>query len=136
MLDKLISENINKDFFAEKLSLKSETMTKNGKIVSDKGTLTLLKEFFEKYFDSDNEETKEEINKMINTFGSIRKNRTRPAHSIDENTFDQKYFHDQRNLIIEAYDAINILRHLFSKLPNADKCDIPDSIKNGKILTY
>jgi len=61
--------------------------------------------------------------------------RQRPAHAVDEDRFDQKYFKEQRELIIEAYSAVRTLRLMFANHPDVEsaKIKIPDWLQEGKI---
>ena len=73
---------------------------------------------------------------MFATFKNIRKLRQSPAHAIKEDVFDQKYFKDQRQLIIEAYDAMHTLRLIFQIHPNAKDYIIPEWLSESKIWKY
>jgi len=54
LLDKMMSDNINKDFFKNDLTLEQETVRADGKvIVTLKGTINLLDEWIHKYFHTD-----------------------------------------------------------------------------------
>ncbi len=70
---------------------------------------------------------------MISTFKEIRKLRLRPAHAIDEDVFDQKYFKQQREIIIKAYDGVRLIRLMFLCHPKAKNYKIPDWLESGKI---
>ncbi len=74
---------------------------------------------------------------MIATFKKIRKVRQTPAHSIHENVFDQKYFKEQRQLIIDAHGAVKTLRMMFGNHPKVKQkeIEIPDYLSEGKIWT-
>jgi len=67
----------------------------------------------------------------------VRRLRQRPAHAVNENAFDQQYFQDQRQLMMEAYDAVNVLRQLLSKHRTVRAAGIvaPDWLENGRIWT-
>ncbi len=90
LLDKMISDNLNKDFFMKEISYENEIERKDGKIIiQQKGTLQLLDEWFRKNFRTSDWEPWDEA---INTLKKIRKMRQEPAHSINEDIFDQGYF--------------------------------------------
>ena len=63
--------------------------------------------------------------------------RQKPAHAIDENIFDQCYFKEQRELIVEAYSAIKILRLLLENHPKVEAAniEIPTCLRDGRIWT-
>jgi hypothetical protein len=108
LLDKMMSDNINKEFFADDLSLEEEEEREDGKtVVRQKGTITLLEEWIRRYFRPADPRP---LDQMYTAFRKVRKLRQKPAHAVNENVFDLKYFQDQRQLVIEAYDAVRTLR--------------------------
>jgi hypothetical protein len=72
---------------------------------------------------------------MIQTFRKIRKLRQKPAHAVNEDAFDQKYFREQRELIIEGYGAIRTLRLILANNPATHGHAVPDWLQEGKIYT-
>lgn len=135
ILDKMISENINPKFFKDEIALETETMRKDGKIVvSRKGTLSMLEEYIRKNFPFAPHRVGP-IEEMFATFRKIRKDRTSPAHSIEEDEFKQEYFKEQRELFIEAYGALRMLRLVLQNHPKADRGKIPDWLYKGDIGT-
>ena len=106
LLDKIISDNINKDFFQKEVPDEIEQIRKDGKIVvSYKNTLTLLDEWLAiKLIVKD----RKDIEEMINSFKKIRRIRQQPAHEINENVFNQDYFQKQREIIVKAYKGKGI----------------------------
>ena len=73
---------------------------------------------------------------MIKIFRKIRDLRIRPAHKVMNDMFEQKYFKQQRELIIEAYNAIRTLRLILANHPNTKKYNIPEWLFKGEIWTY
>lgn len=136
LLDKMISENINKKFFQSEVSYETERERKDGRIeVQSKGTLQILDDWIRKFYRMNDWGPWDEA---IQAFKDIRKKRQKPGHAIDENVFDQKYFKEQRELIIRAYNGISTLRMIFETHPmvrNLD-IDIPDYLLEEKIRTY
>jgi len=114
-LDKMISENIDRDFFKGKIELNEEIQNDNGKVrVVSKGSIRLLEEYLAKYWRFPHPEPK---NEMIRAFRNIRKARQKPAHVAVEDKYDITYPQQQRNLIFQAYRAIRTLRLLLMKHP-------------------
>lgn len=136
LLDKLLSDNINKDFFMREIPTEKEILRDDGKIkVQDKGTLLILDEWVRaKYRTAD----WEPWDQSIQTLREIRRLRQKPAHAMDENIFDQHYFKKQRQLIIKAYSALRTIRLLFSNHQSvkAANVEVPDWLQNGDIWTY
>ncbi|MFH0943206.1 MAG: AAA family ATPase [Candidatus Beckwithbacteria bacterium] len=134
LLDKLMSENLNNDFFKSDLSLEIEEKMKNGRVkVIQKGTITLLEEWLKRVRFLDPEPK----NKMFETFRKVRKLRQPHAHAIHDDVFDQKYFKQQRKLMIDAYGAIRTLRLIFANHPRIKGYDkVPDWLYKGEISIY
>jgi hypothetical protein len=134
ILDKIISENINKKFFKGLVKPEIEETRKDGKIVvTPKGSLTILEEYIREWFKPAYAKPMDE---MFETFKKIRRLRTKPAHSIEEDDFNMKYFKEQRELFIEAYTAMRFLRLILQNHPKADRKKIPNWLYEGKIGTY
>ena len=134
LLDKATSENINRKFFLNDLPFTYEEVRNNGKVVvHQKGTIQILDEWLRLKFQTKDQKPIEE---MFATFKKVRKLRQRPAHTINDDVFDQKYFKQQRELIKKAYGAIRLLRLIFANHPNAKEYKIPDYLQSGKIWTY
>ena len=136
LLDKLMSDNIDKDFFKkENITLESEEVRKDGRIqVTPKGTIKLLDEWLRKVFSTNNWEPWEVA---IEVFKRIRKERQSPAHKIKPNKYDSSIITKQRELMKESYYAIMILQHALSIHPRCVGKDfnIPEAYSNKKIWT-
>ena len=81
----------------------------------------MLEDWIRKYFRT---EDWDPINEMIKAFKEVRKQRQKPAHAINENVFNQKYFHEQRSLIVSTYTGIRTLRMLLENHPKVRASDI------------
>lgn len=136
ILDKMMSDNLNRDFFKTDMSMENEETRKDGKVVvTQKGTISLLDEWFNKFFCADDTTP---LKEMISTFRNIRNMRQKPAHAIHEDKFDQKFFHDQRKVFIEAYRAISTIRHILAFHPSVEASNfkINPHLLDGKIWTF
>lgn len=136
LLDQLMSDNLNKKFFTPELALEEDKERADGKIeVRQKGTIALLDEWAHTCFVAHDEEP---IKEMMAAFRKVRKLRQAPAHSIKEDEFDQKYFHEQRTLVMEAYNSVRMIRLILSNHPmvKLDPPKISDSLYQGRIWTY
>lgn len=136
LLDKLLSDNMDKSFFQGEVSDESETQRKDGKIqVQAKGTLQMLDEWITKTVHLPDPEPWQ---KSIGAFRKVRKLRQKPAHALDENDFDQKYFKEQRELVMDAYGAVRTIRLLLANHPKVEAAGIEISkyLREGKIWTY
>ena len=134
LLDKMISENINRNFFGNEIPYETERVRHDGKvIVEPKGTITLLKEWLNLKVRFKDPKPADE---MITTFRKIRTMRMKPAHHVDDCVFKQEYFKEQRKLIIEAYTAVRALRLIFANHPRTKNYKVPEWLNEGKICTY
>jgi hypothetical protein len=136
LLDQMLSENLNKDFFRNDVPLEWEEQRADGKIVVNaKGTLTILDDWLRTYFKTPEWALWDDA---LKSFKEIRRLRQKPAHAVHENVFDQKYLHDQRELMIRAYSALRVLRSMFAKHPDvkAAHIEIPDWLEKGLIWTH
>lgn len=134
LLDKMISDNINKKFFRNEVAYEKEEIRDDGKVVvRNKGTLQILDEWIHKYYQTSDWEP---IEDMIKVFKRIRKERQKPAHAIKENEFSQEYFHKQRELIIQAYEGVQTLRVILAKYPLAAEVEVHECLRDGKIWTF
>ncbi len=136
LLDKMMSDNLEKGFFKGNIPLETETKRADGKIIiTQKGTIQLLEEWIIKYFRSKNPNV---TNRMLSVFKEIRKLRQNPAHSIKENEFDQKYFKKQRRIVIEAYNAVRTIRLILANHPTvkANPPKVDNLLQEGKIWDF
>ena len=76
------------------------------------------------------------IVRMIDTFKEIRQLRQHPAHVIEDDVFDQIYFKKQRELIIDAYNGVRILRLILANHPAVRGYKVPDYLQSGRIWSY
>ncbi len=135
LLDQILSDNLNKDFFRNDVPQEREEQRADGNIVvHPKGTLTILDDWLRKYFKTPDWTLWDESLKCLR---EIRQLRQKPAHAVHENVFDQKYVHDQRELMVRAYSALRVLRSMFARHPNvkAARIQIPDWLEKGLIWT-
>lgn len=123
LLDKMLSDNINKDFFLDDVPLEEDQTRPDGKIVvRQKGTLALLEEWLRKFFRPSDPKP---FDDMFKGFRSVRKLRQKPAHAVNENVFDIAYFKNQRRLVIDTYDSLRTLRLVLANHPRV-KCNPPE----------
>lgn len=133
LLDKMMSENLNKDFFKGDLDLETETQRTDGKIVvQPKGTVTLLAEWFAKKFRAADDAP---MRAMVAAFKEVRKLRQQPAHALKMDAFDQTYFRTQRELVIRSYDAVRTIRQALANHPRVreNPPKISEQLFNGEI---
>ncbi|UWX69161.1 hypothetical protein [Burkholderia gladioli] len=111
LLDKILSDNINKKFFEGHVSFERETALADGRIkVENKGTLALLKEWLGIDFPREGAR----ISTIMASLNRVRKERQKPAHTIEMDKFDPSLWAAQRSLLAEAHGGLKALRQLLS----------------------
>jgi len=133
LLDKMLSDNLDKGFFKGKVELTK--LERKGKVFveENKGTIVLLQEWLEKNVNFLDPTPKDE---MIKILKEIRDQRSKPAHHVQEDEWDSQYFVKQREIIKRAYQAIRTLRSIFSNHPFAKTVNVPDWLYKGEIWTF
>lgn len=134
LLDKMISENINKDFFDGKVELFEFEKLEDGIVErKSKGTLQLFEEWLTKVFNVKNDGT---VSDLFKPLKKIRRERQNPAHIINENRYDKQYIDKQKEVMNEAYSVFRNLRNIFHQHPKARNFKIPDWLEDGHIKTF
>jgi hypothetical protein len=135
LLDKMMSDNIDKAFFGSDIPLETDSVRDDGKVVvTQRGTIALLEDWIRKYFRPSDPEP---LNAVFAVFKRVRKLRQKPAHVVNDDTFDQQNFKEQRELMMQAYNAIRSIRLIFANHPavRAQPPDIYPELRDGKIWT-
>jgi hypothetical protein len=133
LLDKMMSENINRSFFMSEIPLEREIERGVGKIqVQQKGTIILLQEWLTANLRNLDDEL---LDLIIQPFKDVRRERQHPAHAVAEDKFDEKYFELQRQVTVRAYNAVRALRMLFQDHPAALGYAVPGWLEDGRIWT-
>lgn len=133
LLDKMMSDNINKKFFENDVELEVEEERDDGKItVRQKGTIQILESWVNKFFKLSD---RAPIDKMLAIFREVRNLRQKPAHKVSTDSFDQKHIHKQQELILKSYDAVRTLRQILANHPlvKANPPEIDDHLYKGEI---
>lgn len=134
LLDKMISENINKDFFEGKVEFFEFKELENGLVErQSKGTLQLFEEWLTSVYNVNGDGAVSELFKPLK---KIRKERQNPAHKINENQYDKHLIEKQKIIMDELYSVFRNLRNIFHQHPKARSFEIPNWLENGKIKTF
>lgn len=129
-MGRVLSDNINVDFFGTDVSMERERVHNDGRIhVERKGTIQMLDERLDRVSFLDPKPRKD----MIETFKEIRKLRSKSTHTVDDHRFDQIYFKEQRELICRAYEAVQTLRLIFANHHNTYARRVPDWLYKGEM---
>lgn len=134
LLDQVMSDNLNKDFFRGDIELETEAQREDGKVVvTPKGTIQLLEQWFQKKMRFPDPKP---FNEMVATFREVRKARQSPAHKAEDSTFDQNLFKEQRELASRAYNAVRTIRLMLTNHPAVREYRVPEELFKGEIWTY
>ncbi|MEM6731335.1 MAG: AAA family ATPase [Myxococcota bacterium] len=114
LLDKLMSDNLNKKFFGTDISDREDVETKNGTEVRHKGTIQMLEEWLRMKVQPSPPEA---FDAIFDAFRRVRKARQRPAHSIVEDAYDITLFRQQSQLMQHAWTAVRNIRVAFQGHP-------------------
>lgn len=134
LLDKMVSDNINKSFFKGKVELFEQQTGADGLVVKkDKGTLRLLEEWLNKVYKTSD---RTPIDDVFKPFKKIRRERQSPAHRIKENVYNKDFSVKQKNLIKEAYYSMQSLRLIFQAHKDSKSVNIPTWLDNGDIKIF
>lgn len=134
LLDKMISDNINKKFFKDKVEVCEVRENKDGtheKI--NKGTLRLLEEWLIRISP---QFPKEKIIEIIKPFKLVRKERQAPAHKIITDNYDKNYTTKQMKFMTEVYASMYYLRKRFQIEPTSQQVDIPKWLDEDNIKVF
>ena len=136
VLDKIMSDNLSREFFPTTIPREEENTRSDGKIVvRQRGSIAILEEWLKTSFRTRDIEPLEEL---IRTFKRVRKLRQKPAHSIDDDAYDQGLFEQQRQLFLDAYAAVRTIRLVLQNHPRARRAmeSMDERVQKGEIWSY
>ncbi len=133
-LDKLLSENINEEFFDGRVERYSTERHSDGTIERRrKGTLTLLEEWLfsgEINWHGAADKARQEI---ISPLRRIRRERQEPAHTIVRNEFDLKYTAQRREILRDAAHSLGNILHVLLTHPRSPQIRLPKWFEDARI---
>ena len=126
VLDKLLSDNLNRNFFKKDLQVKETVIAQDGKNVTKPiPTIQLLEQWLR-------EVERREKDEMLKILRRIRRLRNRSAHTLRKaDEFNQEFLEKQSTLIQDAYFAVRIIRIIFHEDLRIEH-SIPDWITEGR----
>lgn len=135
LLDKMISENINRIFFEDKVEpYELRKIDENTSERIFKGTLRLFEEWLPKNYNFQDKHLAEKV--LFKPFKQVRKERQSPAHKINSNVYDKELFEKQREIISKCHLAMRNLRFIFQDHPKAKNVKIPKWLDDGEIKKF
>ena len=132
-LDKVMSENINRDFFPPSIPRELEQVRPDGKVVvQQRGTIQMLDLWLRQRFRIPDTRPLEEC---LATFREVRRRRQKPAHSVVAAKYDEALFEEQRQLFTRAYSAVRTLRLVLQNHPRtrAVRDTMNEQVRDGEI---
>jgi hypothetical protein len=134
VLDKVVSENINREFFASQGIELEERQTSDGQIsVTTKGTLRLLEEWLIKRIRIHSENGAATI---VAPLKEVRSLRQAPAHKFIYDEFSIQYQSKKEKLILDVYISISNIRMFFQTHPRARNYEFPEHLKPENIVVF
>ena len=120
--DKLLSENINSGFFLGVIDLKAEQTLPDGRVVvTNKGSLTLLREWLELKSD----QNMDLVKFIVDPLREVRRARQLPAHSFRKNEFSLDFHHQRRSMLWSIFGGLTILREFLAGFSEAREISVP-----------
>ena len=134
VLDKITSDNMNKEFFKGDIPLTRDIRRRDGKVeVQQSGTVVLLESWLDLRFPYSTDYIEEEI---IRPLKDIRKLRQRPAHGLSDDEYDENYYDLQARLISTTYGSVASLRQLISTFPELAGFSTPAWMNEDRVVVY
>jgi hypothetical protein len=137
VLDKMLSDNINRDFFQNDVPYEDETTDSKGRIiVTQRGTIRILEEWVKAKVRLKNEDSQKLVDQAIVTLKKIRKARNPQAHKISADAYDIELFKEQIKLMRDAYRAMVTLRQMLKMHPAARDYEVPEELEEMQVLDF
>jgi hypothetical protein len=131
LLDKMLSDNMDRDFFNNEVSFEFEETRNDGKIVvNQKNSIHILSDWLHDQFQTDDWS---EIEDMLQTFKTVRKLRQPQAHAIKENEYDPQYTRRQQELMKKVYQGLKTLRIVLDLYQLGSDVIIDERLEKGLI---
>jgi hypothetical protein len=134
LLDKYLSENINKSFFEGVLELEELKPIGDNMVERvQKGTLRLLEEWVAKSFWFPDDSFPK---KMVKPLKDVRNERQKPAHKVIENDYDIKFIDKQKEIVEACYIAVGSLRRNLQTHPKAKSVELSAHLDNVTVKYF
>lgn len=137
VLDKMLSDNIDRKFFQNDVPYEDETTDGKGRtIVTQRGTIRILEEWVKVKARLKNEDSQKLVDQAITTLKDIRKARNPQAHKIGVDAYDIELFKEQIKMMRDAYRAMVTLRQLLKLHPAAKDYVVPEELEEMQVLDF
>jgi hypothetical protein len=133
--DKIISENIDLDFFKDVISIEKEILRNDGRVVVErKGSLKLLEEWLEKIITWN--DPKEFRKRIIGPLRDVRKQRSKPAHNFTKNHYSVEFYDKRKKLMCSVFNSLSNIREALARHPLASNVERPKWLADEKIDVF
>lgn len=134
VLDKMLSENIDKSFFQRDVDDEARITRNDGSIeVRQRGTLAMLEDWLRTRWKVADPEFPDDV---MATLRDVRNLRRQPAHKIVANEYHKEYAAKQDALVERVYASLRLLRLLLQNYPQAKSVTVPDDLQQGHIKHF
>lgn len=131
-LDKLMSDNLNPEFFKKYMPVTESVTKEDGTINSQPiPTIKLLENFLRNEMKFTNTKP---IDELAKSFRKVRRTRSKSAHNNLPDEFGYKFNDDQQKIMFEAYTAIRLIRLALTNYPQARQINVPEWLYKGDIF--
>jgi hypothetical protein len=131
LLDKMLNENMDVNFFDDKVPLEVEVEMSDGRFrVDRKNSIRLLDEWLSPMFASvpDYKEI------LIDPLKKVRRMRQDPAHRIAENRYDPAFIDQQTDVMDRVLGALMNIRHHLQRHIDAQNFQTPNWYRKDEII--
>ena len=134
LLDKYLSENINKSFFEGVLELEEFKPIGDNMVERvQKGTLRLLEEWVAKSFRFPDGSFPK---KMLKPLKDVRSERQKPAHKVIENNYDPEFTDKQKKIVEACYISVSSLRRNLQTHPKAQDVELSNHLDDEEVKYF
>ncbi|PXX43048.1 hypothetical protein [Undibacterium pigrum] len=134
LLDKYLSENINRSFFEGKITLEELTPLDDSTFErKQKGTLRLLEEWITSDFNYSDKTIPAQIMAPLK---KVRRERQTPAHKVYENIYDVAFIGRQKEIMESCYLSIRSIRRNLQTHPLAKNVDLGSDLDEDNVKYF
>lgn len=127
LLNIVVVENINARFF----KMQSEDIYK---MHEGKRTIGMLNDWLY----SLTQEESEDISSIVTALKALRNQRSKPAHTLNDDEYNKNYYSKQKQMLKAVYDAVALLREILCRVYKVEEKDNWElkSLRNARIIDY
>lgn len=135
VLDRMLSDNLNRDFFKGVIPLEERIELKDGTFERRQlGTITLLERWLSRRYRNAN--GADDSRDLVKPWRVIREIRQEPAHSLKPDDYDLEYPAKQDELLQDAIHSLTKLRLALSSHEAAKDYEAPEWLDSDRIVFY